>query len=411
MAERLMDHILPKNGTQAERVLSSQVQRLLDLDIPIRDLWNPWRCPASLLPYLAWALSVDIWHTDWPDAKKRSVIANAFRHHKIKGTLGAIKTYAELEDATIRRAIVPPAKVFSGPTLTRSQREAWLSGLPQVRVWRQFDTAPAGHRVFSSGFRLHSFYNAPADTDHPQGHHKKFLHPDQSAERTRRRARWVVHGVETDSRVENFESYFRVFGRGIRQQSVFCNTSMRRKGKFLLPSTSADRVVTIEPVSISTWRTAVGRRLTPVTSEPELVAQSGLRGRSVYPRDILRSKHYFLPSKAPTRLFERYAVFDGSSASKRPSIQFMGFGRYGIPPHTAEIKIEIRDKQKPWKAGEGIATARKRFWIPHDDSRFSDVRRAVSSAKRLTDTVLLDTTTRPGFIAGIPFSAGDTFIA
>ncbi|MCP6111406.1 phage tail protein I, partial [Klebsiella pneumoniae] len=32
-----------------------------DLNVPLRDLWNPWKCPVKFLPYLAWAFSVDSW--------------------------------------------------------------------------------------------------------------------------------------------------------------------------------------------------------------------------------------------------------------------------------------------------------------------------------------------------------------
>ena len=124
---RLMDHILPGNATVYERTLASEVQRLMDLDIPIRKLWNPWECPESLLPYLAWAMSVDIWDSSWPLAKRRSVVANAIAHHRIKGTLQAIETYLGLIGTRIIKAQQPSQKLFSGPSLTKQQREAWLA--------------------------------------------------------------------------------------------------------------------------------------------------------------------------------------------------------------------------------------------------------------------------------------------
>src|SRR3984893_11254318 len=115
---RLMDHILPPNATVYERTLASQVQRLLDLDIPIRELWNPQTCPESLLPYLAWAMSVDIWDSSWVLPKRRSVVANAFAHHRLKGTLQAIEIYLGLIDTTILKAQQPTQTLFSGPSLT-----------------------------------------------------------------------------------------------------------------------------------------------------------------------------------------------------------------------------------------------------------------------------------------------------
>jgi phage tail P2-like protein len=43
------------------------------------------------LPWLAWALSVDTWDSDWPESTKRSLIANSVQIHKTKGTVSAIE--------------------------------------------------------------------------------------------------------------------------------------------------------------------------------------------------------------------------------------------------------------------------------------------------------------------------------
>jgi phage tail P2-like protein len=44
-----------------------------------------------LLPWLAWALSVDSWNADWPEAIKRVVIAESVVVHRHKGTIGALR--------------------------------------------------------------------------------------------------------------------------------------------------------------------------------------------------------------------------------------------------------------------------------------------------------------------------------
>lgn len=394
---RLMDHILSPNATEYERTLASQVDRLLELDIPIRKLWNPWTCPENLLPYLAWALSVDLWESDWPVTKRRSVVANAIKHHRIKGTLKGTETYLDLMDSQVLKAQLPPSKLFSGPTLSREQREAWLEKMPQVRVWRQYERSIAGQRVFSGGQRYSSFLEG------------KFNQPNDAIVRLRRRARWVVNDVETDSRVENFESYFRVFLKTILRHSVFCNTPTR-KHKFFVPSTASQRIVTIEPTSLSPWRSTVGPRLEPMTSEPELIVQPGDEGRAVYAGRCFGGR-YYIPSMAGFRLFERYAVNDGSAVKKRPSIQFMGVGRYGIQPHSAELKVRMRTNWKPWKARlSDTYVPRSRFWMPHDHTLMEKNRRAGIASKRLSDKILFDTNTKPGFIAGLPHFAGDPFV-
>ncbi|OHP44404.1 phage tail protein I, partial [Pseudomonas aeruginosa] len=63
--------------------------------IPLRQLWNPTTCPVALLPYLAWAFSVDRWDSTWPERVKRQVIRDAYLVHSHKGTLSALRRVVE----------------------------------------------------------------------------------------------------------------------------------------------------------------------------------------------------------------------------------------------------------------------------------------------------------------------------
>lgn len=48
-------------------------------------------CPANLLPWLAWAWSVEVWESDWPIERQRRVVDDAIRYHRIKGTRPAVE--------------------------------------------------------------------------------------------------------------------------------------------------------------------------------------------------------------------------------------------------------------------------------------------------------------------------------
>ncbi|SXZ78961.1 tail protein I [Klebsiella pneumoniae] len=63
--------------------------------MPLRDLWNPWKCPAKFLPYLAWAFSVDRWEETWTETAKRQAVSDAFWIHQRKGTVAAVKRVIE----------------------------------------------------------------------------------------------------------------------------------------------------------------------------------------------------------------------------------------------------------------------------------------------------------------------------
>ena len=83
--------LLPANSTEWEKNLAQVDAAFMDTPAPIRTLWNSATCPVDLLPYLAWALSVDQWDANWPEAQKREAIASSFYIHQHKGTVAAIR--------------------------------------------------------------------------------------------------------------------------------------------------------------------------------------------------------------------------------------------------------------------------------------------------------------------------------
>ncbi|TFF20822.1 phage tail protein I [Jiella endophytica] len=85
--------LLPPNATPIERaVLTAELARLAKSEPEIvATVWHPQTCPAALLPWLAWALSVDTWDDRWPEAVKRDVIAASPQVHRLKGTRAAVE--------------------------------------------------------------------------------------------------------------------------------------------------------------------------------------------------------------------------------------------------------------------------------------------------------------------------------
>jgi phage tail P2-like protein len=86
-----MSDLLPSSATAAERALSNAVERHATLPVPVRDVWDADTCPAALLPWLAWAYSVDEWDTRWSEQQKREVIRRSIEVHRYKGTIGAVR--------------------------------------------------------------------------------------------------------------------------------------------------------------------------------------------------------------------------------------------------------------------------------------------------------------------------------
>jgi phage tail P2-like protein len=83
--------LLPPNATQLERGMEAAMARLADVPVPIRPLYDPDTCPVELLPYLAWALSIDTWSTDWPETVKRARVRSAIAIQRRKGTARSVR--------------------------------------------------------------------------------------------------------------------------------------------------------------------------------------------------------------------------------------------------------------------------------------------------------------------------------
>jgi len=91
----MSDRLLPTGSTTLEVAAAEACAAIEQTPVPLRQLWNPQTCPVELLPYLAWAWSVDRWDANWPEATKRKVVAASAYVHRHKGTIGAIRRVVE----------------------------------------------------------------------------------------------------------------------------------------------------------------------------------------------------------------------------------------------------------------------------------------------------------------------------
>jgi len=87
--------LLPPNASSAERAIEAATARIGDVPTPLRDLWDPDTCPAELLPWLAWALSIDAWKPYWPEHIKRARLRTALDIQRRKGTAQSVRQVVE----------------------------------------------------------------------------------------------------------------------------------------------------------------------------------------------------------------------------------------------------------------------------------------------------------------------------
>lgn len=89
------NRLLPVGSSPLELAAAEACAQIERIPIPIRELWNPDLCPVHLLPYLAWAFSVDRWDKNWSEKTKRDAVKAAMFIHQHKGTIGALRRVIE----------------------------------------------------------------------------------------------------------------------------------------------------------------------------------------------------------------------------------------------------------------------------------------------------------------------------
>ena len=91
----MSDRLLPSGSSALEVAAAEACATIETLPVPLRRLWSAQDCPAELLPYLAWAWSVDRWDSGWSESTKRAVVAASEYVHRHKGTIGSIRRVVE----------------------------------------------------------------------------------------------------------------------------------------------------------------------------------------------------------------------------------------------------------------------------------------------------------------------------
>ncbi|WP_136145537.1 phage tail protein I [Escherichia coli] len=91
----MSNSLLPPSASNFMRCAEAVGTRITDIPVDLNTLWSPDTCPVHLLPYPAWAFSVDRWDRNWPEETKRQVIRDAWLIHRHKGTISALRRAIE----------------------------------------------------------------------------------------------------------------------------------------------------------------------------------------------------------------------------------------------------------------------------------------------------------------------------
>lgn len=391
--------LLPPNAFPFEQALEQAIAARQGLPAElVSAVLDPDRCPEHLLPFLAWDLSVDIWQKSWPVEKKRYVLRNAWRLHRLKTTPAGIKAHVALTGAEVVKIVRPPARGFLRGAMTEAQRIAWLEDLPQVRIYPFFDRATGRPgQLFLSGLSGKRFWQAG-----------RFLRPNRGKSLLGRRATFYDRGAERAVRLADPQGDLieRIHIARTDSRRAFWNHAFHRRF-FLTASTADKRVITVRPAaegSGEVFAIPSGSQTTDV--RPRRVSQHRIapRGRMFWMRRRrFHGRKFLRTSFGPQLVYDCYYIIAPDRVGPRQKVlTWHGHGQYGIDPFTAKIRIRVPMKRPRSRAfrwyGNGHVKAA-------DLTAMARAIAAVSLSKALRDTILIGTTTlrRAQFGSGLRF--------
>jgi phage tail P2-like protein len=388
----LLSHVVPWDTSSWERTLASEVQRLLDLGIPIKDLWNAERCPESFLPYLAWALSVDLWDTNWPIEKKRAVTKAAITDQKIKGTEALIRRYVQYMDGEIVQLLTRPQGLYVDGA-TPEMVADYLAQMPQLRVYL---ASLVGERdqglYYDEDFLDAGFYI-----------------PDRSSALYGRISTMLRDGVETPLQTYTVKTstttkvatdFEQVIIPGEAYAGLFCDDgyldvdfldgSKEPKIVSYYQNTEYEDHQTEFPI------TYVRPGLKPQNPRYDRVSKDGNAGLGfMLDEDFCDDERFYVPDNAEFLVFDRLYLFDSEVLPPDGiSDGFLDDARLDMPAFTAEMLIEVFRTAYLTEMFLDADYVDEQFVVNDNLDKQSAIMDAIASAKSLRDRILVAFDTR-----------------
>lgn len=402
-------NLLPKNATPFERAVEQVNAERYPLPATLpRDYKNPATCPAHLLPYLAYELSVDTWNESWSETRKREAVARAFDLHRKKGTLAGLRLAAATAGAELVRATLPPSKTFAAPSFTVAERNAFLSKYPELRVYTYRNKGNIGRGLIAGRFYAS---NADGETGNRA---RSYVVGSTAAGRYGRQAYLYRNGAETP--LQTITTYQETTtGRAVDYEEVHqpgkaagvfagvasnrrCTVDHKAKSRIFRIRIESNYTANNDRVHYNTVKAG----LDPMGYNSEPAALQGTR------RGVFTSRSYVgqcaTETTAGDRLFDRLWLFDPSvPIETRGRSTHLGGARLTMPAYHSEIVLRMRGRRPTFMAGRFVFGQ----MCASDQTTYRDAMMAVRAAKSARDKVLVQTSTYKPVTAGVSVIAGD----
>lgn len=387
MTEVLVKSLLPTNHEPIEHALEEAIgSRVTPLPVDrIRSVPLPLHCPPEFVAFAAWGDSADLWNPAWPLETRRVIADRALQDQAIKGSLELHARYLSYVGARLIRANTPHDYFVWGRLRTPAEEEAYLSRLPEIRIYPFALPRPAGKKLFfgarpSGRFFDAGYYLAGEDSVGSARH------------RHERRAVLIRDGVETALRIVEIAidgdlAEWAMIPRQYQRGYVFGKGHVKRQ-RFFAPSRAPEFLAGFRRISSSTVRTVAGGGSSRALNPTLVYEQHQVSPFKAFWGKRRRSRVFFMKSVAYDHVFDRVRLYEPGALRASQKKSFFDFSYARRQTHTMVLSIEVA---KP-------SPRRKFFWggflkgyfRSHDGRHLADALAAVRAASLPHEAILVD---------------------
>lgn len=383
-------HLQPDDYPALVKALSAVDYRLDLLPTPIRAYWDPRTCPLDALKHLAHAFSVDLWYDDWPEDRKRSVVARSIELHRLKGTRTSPDEFALLVDAQVVRKILPSDHCWASAPISKAQRDAWLARMPEIRVYYMNEVGDPGAAAFADvSFVGRAF--ATFDTAEAIYGRRAMLRQNGIETRLKRA---TVETVTTQRAVKVTE---RAFIPGLAGSALFEGgyarlgyiTKLYKQPQVVTYSLDRSYADEFSVLHLNTLEPG----LVPIDMLYRRRSTIGRKGPSMFAKDFTRLS-YVTPDVSGQMLYDGVYLNDPDlDAPWVRAHSFTDISRIGVRHHTAEIQISATSKAKIRAAFAGSGFVGLHAARETDMTKTKRVYEAMRASKSARDKIIVTTQT------------------
>jgi phage tail P2-like protein len=385
--------------------------------------WDPYAISYQNLPYLAWAMGVNLWEDIWAEGSKRDWVARQWQFKAVRGAPTAYRMALGMSGYELTDMVRPPQGTYAAPDLTKEEQDAWIRQMPEIRIyWAHREGTRGVDEIFADYESAVSVGPAPHQLGDPGDFNDTIEvantgFADQDAVSIN--DGWVLRGRYAIIRHRGVDTPLNVveYAPGVEELGVVDYERVSTVGRCGIGGYFADedapdtQYVCFEEIKpkLITLRldrnyshdasalslSMITASLTPITPRYERNSDVGDGDACSFVNDHADgppgADFFADPKDGGDRLLadQIYLLDPDVTEVMVEGISFSDWSRVGLPPYLAEIQIDLRTSEGPFSTFCEDHYAEVEFVVPEDDSHRERAFRAVLASKALRDSILV----------------------